>query len=106
MADLLLATRRGKPTGIQWAYRFVQRRPKLKTRFSRAYDKQRALYEDPKLLDAWFRLVDNMRKKYIIQDADFYNFDETGFIMGMICSRIVVTGANREGKRKHFQTGN
>ena len=38
MADLLLATRRAKPTGKQWAYRFVQRRPKLKTHLSRAYD--------------------------------------------------------------------
>ena len=27
MADLLLATRRAKPTGKQWAYRFVQRCP-------------------------------------------------------------------------------
>lgn len=43
MADLLLKTRRVKPTGIQWGYRFVQRCPRLKTRLSRAYDKQRAL---------------------------------------------------------------
>ena len=38
MANSLLATRRAKPVGKQWAYRFVQRRPELKTRLSRAYD--------------------------------------------------------------------
>ena len=32
----------------------------------------------------WFRLVENMRAKYGIVDSDFYNFDETGFAMGMI----------------------
>lgn len=47
-----------------------------------------------------------MRKKYAIQDADFYNFDETGFMMGVICSSMVVTGANREGRRKILQPGN
>ena len=35
-------------------------------------------------IGAWFRLVENMRGKYGIQDCDFYNFDETGFMMGMI----------------------
>ncbi len=39
IADLLLATRRTKLTGKQWAYRFVQHCPELKTRLSRAYDK-------------------------------------------------------------------
>jgi hypothetical protein len=106
MADLLLAARDAKPTGIQWGYRFIQRCPELKTRLSRAYDKQRALCEDPELLNAWFRLVETMRAKYAIQDADFYNFDETGFMMGVICSGMVVTGANREGRRKHLQAGN
>ena len=106
MADLLLAARHGKPTGKQWVYRFVQRCPELKKRLSRAYDKQRALYEDPELINAWFRLVDNMCAKYAIDDADFYNFDETGFMMGVICSSMVVTGANREGRRKILQPGN
>ena len=54
MANLLLATRRAPPVGKQWPYRFVQRRPELKTRFSRAYDFQRALYKDPALVKAWF----------------------------------------------------
>ena len=38
MANLLRATRQAKPVGKQWPYNFIQRRPELKTRFSRAYD--------------------------------------------------------------------
>ena len=106
MANLLLATRRAKPVGKQWAYRFVQRRPELKTRFSRAYDFQRALCEDLDLINAWFQLVANMREKYGIQDTDFYNFDETGFMMGIICGNMVVTRADRRGRGKQLQPGN
>ena len=102
MADLLLATRRAKLTGKQWAYRFVQHCPKLKTRLSRTYDKQRAFYEDPELINTWFRLVDNMQKKYAIQNTDFYNFDETGFIIDVIYSNMVVIGVNRKNRCKIF----
>jgi hypothetical protein len=35
-----------------------------------------------------------MRAKYAIQDVDFYNFDETGFMMGVIYSNMVVTHAD------------
>lgn len=44
--------------------RFVQRRAELKMRFSHAYDFQRALCEDPNALNAWFRLVANIKDKY------------------------------------------
>jgi hypothetical protein len=77
-----------------------------KTRFSRAYDFQRALCEDPVVINEWFRLVSNMRAKYGILDCDFYNFDETGFMMGMICPSMVVTRSDRRGKSKQVQPGN
>ena len=57
MANCLLETRRGKRVGKLWAYRFVRRRPELKTRFTRVYDFQRALCEDPVLIRRWFELV-------------------------------------------------
>jgi hypothetical protein len=87
-------------------YRFVQRRKELKTHFSRTYDFQRALCENPDVIDGWFRLVANMRAKYGVLDSDFYNFDETGFIMGMICPSLVVTRSDRRGKGKAIQPGN
>jgi hypothetical protein len=106
MANYILESRGGKRVGTRWAQRFVQRRPELKTRFNRVYDFQRALCEDPELIGAWFRLVENMRTKYGILDSDFYNFDETGFMMGVICAGMVVTRADRRGRGKAVQPGN
>ncbi|APA05390.1 hypothetical protein SS1G_09809 [Sclerotinia sclerotiorum 1980 UF-70] len=51
-------------------------------------------------------LVSNMRAKYGIVDSDFYNFDETGFMMGIICPGMVVTSAERNGRSKAIQPGN
>ena len=81
IANLILASRGGKRVGKLWAHRFVQRRPEIKMQFSRVYDFQRALCKNSETIGAWFRLVENMRAKYGIQDCDFYNFDETGFMM-------------------------
>jgi hypothetical protein len=106
MANYILESRGGKRVGKLWAHRFVQRRPELKTRFNRVYDFQRALCEDPELIGAWFRLVENMRAKYGVLDCDFYNFDETGFIMGIISPAMVVTRADRRGRGKAVQPGN
>ncbi len=100
MANFILESRGGKRVGKLWAYRFVQRRLDLKTRFNRVYDFQRALCEDPELIGAWFRLVENLRAKYGVLDCDFYNFDETGFMMGVIYPAMVVTHADRRGRGK------
>jgi hypothetical protein len=44
--------------------------------------------------------------KYRIQEEDLYNFDETGFMMGMITTSMVITHADRCGKAKSIQPGN
>ncbi|EDO03136.1 hypothetical protein SS1G_05615 [Sclerotinia sclerotiorum 1980 UF-70] len=106
MANYILETRGAKKVGKLWAHRFVKRHTELKTRFNRVYDFQRALCEDSELIERWFRLVSNMRAKYGILDCDFYNFDETGFMMGQISPHIVVTKADRCGKSKAIQPGN
>ena len=106
MANLILNSRGGKRVGKHWAQRFVQRRQELKTRQSRAYNFQRALCENPEIIGAWVRLVENMRAKYGIQDGDLYNFDETGFMMGVICPNMVVTRSDRQGQSKSVQPAN
>lgn len=105
MADHILATRTKRRVGKQWPYRFVQRRKELRTRFSRTYDFQRALLEDPDELHKWFRLFHNMREKYGVTDSDIYNFDETGFMMGMICGQMVVTRTDRLERASLFSLG-
>jgi len=67
---------------------------------------QRDLCEDPKAMSDWFRLVENTRAKYGIPDEDVYNFDETGFQMGVIGTAKVVTGSQRAGKALVTQPGN
>ncbi|EDN97160.1 hypothetical protein SS1G_02088 [Sclerotinia sclerotiorum 1980 UF-70] len=106
MANYILESRGAKRVGKLWAHRFVKRCTKLKTCFSRVYDFQRALCEDPKLIEEWFGLVSNMQAKYGIQDCDFYNFDETGFMIGIICPGMVVTSSERNGRNKAIQPGN
>ena len=51
IANLLLAKRGARRVGKCWTDRFIIRRPELYTRFSRVYDYQRALQEDPDTLN-------------------------------------------------------
>ncbi|EDN96358.1 hypothetical protein SS1G_01284 [Sclerotinia sclerotiorum 1980 UF-70] len=106
MANYILETRGVKKVGKLWAHRFVKRYTELKMCFNRIYDFQKALCEDSELIERWFRLILNMQAKYGILDCDFYNFDETGFMMGQISSHIVVTKADRCGRSKAIQSGN
>ena len=47
-----------------------------------------------------------MRAKYSILDCDFYNFDETGFMIGVICLAMAVIHADRRSRGKAVQPGN
>ena len=76
-------------------------------RFTRKYDYQRAKCEDPKIICEWFALVYNVKVKYGILDDDSYNFNETGFMMGIIIATIVVTTSDgRSSRAKQAQPGN
>jgi hypothetical protein len=106
MANRLLADRDAPPVGKRWASNFVKRQKELKTRFFRRYDYQRAKCEDPTIIRNWFRLVENTIAKYGVRSDEIYNFDETGFMMGVIASGMVVTGTERRGRPKSVQPGN
>jgi hypothetical protein len=109
MANILLAARGSTPSltvGVNWASTFINRRDELRTRSSIHYDYQRALNEDPKSLRAWFATVQRVIDENGIQPEDIYNFDETGFAMGLISSQKVVTRAEYYGRRRLLQPGN
>ena len=103
MANRLLADRDVSPVGKHWARNFVKRHKELNTRFFRKYDYQRAKCEDPTIIYNWFMLVQNTIAKYGIHSDDIYNFDKTGFQMGMIASGMVVTGSEKREKPKSVQ---
>ncbi|KAG6990148.1 Tigger transposable element-derived protein 6 [Fusarium oxysporum f. sp. conglutinans] len=106
IANSLLADRDASPVGKRWAHNFVKRQPELKTRLFRRYDYQRAKCEDPTIIRGWFRLVQNTIAKYGIRSDDIWNFDETGFMMGLIMAGMAVTGSERQGRPKSVQPGN
>ncbi|OGE47182.1 hypothetical protein PENARI_c057G04216 [Penicillium arizonense] len=109
MANLLLAARGSTPTtsvGQNWVANFVKRHPELSSRFSRRYDYQRAKCEDPKIIYEWFNLVQKTILQYGIDPDDIYNFDETGFAMGLIATAKIVTRAEYYGRRVLLQPGN
>lgn len=106
MADKLLAARGAGHVGVYWPRNFVKRTDSLTTRFNRAYDRQRALCEDPVLIRSWFELVEQTKAKYGILNEDVYNFNEAGFMIGKITTQLVVTGSERRGRPKAIQPGN
>ena len=98
MADSSLAARGGDKVGENWPSIFIYRRPELRTQSFRKYDYQRAKCEDLEVISNWFKLIYNIKAKYGIVDEDTYNFNETGFQMGVISSRIVFIASKRRGR--------
>ena len=84
MADQLLTARGAGNVGIKWPNNFVKRQPELRVRLTRQQDRQRVLCEDPEVIRPWFELLHRTKEKYSILDEDTYNFNETGFMMGII----------------------
>ena len=106
MANDLLAARGEGPVGKNWVDRFRTRTQEVKLRRSRSYDRQRALNENPHVIEPRFELVRKTKEKYGILDEDTHNFDESGFMMGMIAAQMVFTGSEKRIKPKKIQPGN
>jgi hypothetical protein len=105
MANQLRATRDAKPVGPRWASNFVKREPELQSRMTRQRDCQRVLCSDQGVIGPWFDLVRNVKAKYGILDNDTYNFDETGFTMGIGNRVKVVTASERRSEPIGVQQG-
>jgi hypothetical protein len=110
MANVLLAGRGQnpppQPVGKNWPTRFINDHSELSIRWNRKFNSQRAKCEDPRTINAWFQLVQETRLRYGIGDEDIFNFDETGFMMGMIATSKVVTSSDTVGRAITIQPGN
>ena len=109
MANILLAAR--GTVSIQtvkenWISKFIKRRDEIKTRYIRYYDYRRAKCKDPKVIKEWFDRVQITIIQYRIAQEDIYNFDETGFAIGLVAAAQVVTKADYYGKARFVQPGN
>ena len=47
------------------------------------------------MINAWFKLVEETKVKYGVHNNNIYNFDETGFQIGVIRLMKVVTSFKR-----------
>jgi len=110
MADHLLAARGEdpplKPVGKYWVLRFIKAQLELQTKWNRRFHSQRALYEDPTTIRAWYQRVEDVRQIYGILDEDTYNFDETGFTIGIAGTSKVVTSIETVGRVISIEPGN
>ncbi|KAI9045201.1 Pogo transposable element [Aspergillus affinis] len=109
MANIILAQHGTTPiqsVGEKWVYNFIKRQDRLKTRYTRRYDFRRAKCEDPKIIQEWFNCVQITIMQHGIVQEDIYNFDETGFAMGLVATAQVVTRADYYGKASLVQPGN
>jgi hypothetical protein len=107
MAEILLT--QWKPqgkVGKNWVTTFIKGNEAIKARYNCKYDYQRAKCKDPELIQAWFIRIKATIDAYEIQPDDIYNFDETGFQMGVIATAKVVTGSDRAGRPRTVQPGN
>ncbi|KAJ5340358.1 hypothetical protein N7541_009482 [Penicillium brevicompactum] len=109
MANLLLKERGETPVqrvGKNWPANYLNRHPELTSRFSRKYDYKRALMEDPRVIREWFDLFQSTIVQHGILSDDIYNFDESGFAMGISATTKVVTQSVYTGRRGVLQPGN
>ena len=106
MANFLLAERAISQVGKNQPENFIRRTPEVKTVYNRKYDYQRARYEDPEIIKLQFDLIYSTIKKHGIMTKDIYNFNETGFQIGVILTGVVVIGLERRNQQKVVQPGN
>ncbi|EED11600.1 conserved hypothetical protein [Talaromyces stipitatus ATCC 10500] len=106
MADYLLSQRGNQQVGEKWVYNLIRRRPEIESKFSRKYNYERAKCEDPKIIQEYFDRVREVVSEHGILQEDIYNFDETGFAMGLCATAKVITGSDRYARPKLLQPVN
>jgi len=110
MANILLAerdlTKSPKKIGVNWVSSFLNRQPDIKVKFARRLTYSRALCEDLVIIDGFFERLLQHKQEYRIADEDIYNFDETGFQMGIATTAKVICSSDRSGKPSLIQPGN
>ena len=96
IANKLLRAQGKDLVSINQPAQFVSYLDKLKIKFTQARDYQRMKQEDPIVIRDQFQLVANIKVKYSIQDNNMYNFNKTGFQIGIRAAYKVVTSSKRQ----------
>jgi DDE superfamily endonuclease/Tc5 transposase DNA-binding domain/helix-turn-helix, Psq domain len=89
-----------------WVQSFLKRHRELATRLTRRFHYQRAQCEDPRIINEWFDRIRATIEEYGIEEDDVWNFDESGYALGLIGTAKVVTRRDRKGRPPLLQPGN
>jgi hypothetical protein len=109
MAQILLRERLHDSTatlGVNWTSTFVKRHSELRTRYNRRITYQRTKQEDPRVIKEWLDTVYRAIQEHGIHEDDIWNFDETGFAMGLCTTSKVITAAERSERPRTVIQGN
>jgi hypothetical protein len=97
-----------QPLHEQWASSFLKRH-NLKKMRQKPIELARKEAHTPELLKEWFDKLKQVINEYNIQQINFWNFDETGFRIGVGRSKWIVTADPRrrawipsDTSRKHL----
>ncbi|OKP10310.1 hypothetical protein PENSUB_4266 [Penicillium subrubescens] len=85
--------------GDHWLHRFLQRHPEYLSRRQRAIDIERKKCLGRQIAREWFNSYQETTAQYGITADDIWNFDETGFNIGVGQDQWIIT---REPKRQIF----
>jgi len=77
--------------GLAWAPRFLERYPEFHIRKQRSLDYERRKPYNPEVLLNWFQRYKSICEEKGIVSSDIYNFDETGFRIGMRKNQWTIT---------------
>jgi hypothetical protein len=94
MANYMLLQHGDQQVGKNWVTKLIKRRPEIDSKFARKYNYERAKCEDPKIIQEHFDRVQAAISEYGILPDDIFNFDETGFAMGLCATAKVITGSD------------
>jgi hypothetical protein len=77
--------------GGHWINRFFNRHPEYKIQRIRAIDVDRKKAHEPAIIQDWFSRLKKVIEEHGIHESDIWNFDETGFNIGIGRDQWIVT---------------
>jgi Tc5 transposase DNA-binding domain len=91
--------------GKHWLNRFTKRHSELQIRFSQHLERQRSAASNPRVLEHHFKLFHKALQEYKIKEANIWNMDEKGFLLGIAAKCRVICRKGRKNP-KYTQDGN
>ena len=105
IANYMLLQRGNQQISTNWVTKLIKRRPEIDSKFTRKYNYERTKYKDPKIIQEHFNHIRAAISEYSILPEDIFNFNKTGFAIGLCTTTRVITRSVRYAP-KLLQPGN